>query len=70
MSIKYPTRCEIVDVKGTEVFPGIMGRTPDISKPYIGEKGLVEKIGRDVRITLDSGKVLYGYNCWWKPLDK
>ena len=66
--IKYPTRCRIIDVTGKEVFPGITGNTPDISKPHISKEGLAEMIGRNVRITLDDGIILWGYECWWKPL--
>ncbi len=70
MTIKYPTRCEIVDVTGQEVFPGIEGKTPDVSKPHVGERGLAERIDDgNVKITLDNGTVLYGYECWWKPTD-
>ena len=65
--MKYPVRCEILDVTGQEVFPGIEGRTPDESKPHIGKRGLAEEIGYNVRITLDDGSILWGYECWWKP---
>ena len=68
--MKYPTRCEIVDVTGIEVFPGIRGRTPDNSKAHIGKKGIAEDYGDTVRITLDDGNVIYGYECWWVPLNK
>ena len=69
MKIKYPTRCEIIDVTGVEVFPGILGNVPDVSKQHIGKKGLAEKINElDVRITLDDGTIIYGYECWWKPI--
>ena len=60
--MKYPVRCKIVDVTGQEVFPDIMGRTPDESKPHIGKRGLAERIGGDVRITLDDGEILWGMN--------
>jgi hypothetical protein len=44
-------------------------RTPDKSKPHIGKQGLAYEIdGLNVRITLDDGTVLMGYECWWKPL--
>lgn len=68
--IKYPVRCEIIDVTGEEFCPGIKRKTPEKSKPYIGKHGLAEKIDTlNVRITLDDGSVLFGYECWWKPLD-
>jgi hypothetical protein len=66
--MKYPTRCRIVDVSGNEVFPGLTANTPEISKPHIGKLGLAEKINDIVRITLDDGNLLYGYECWWEPI--
>ena len=68
MSIKYPVRCTIIDVTGMEVFPGIEGNTPDVSKCHIGKEGLAEKVPEGVRITLDDGSILFGYECWWTPL--
>ena len=66
--ISYPTRCVIIDVTDVEVFPGIIGRTPEISKPHVGEHGLAELIDNNVRITLDDGRgILWGYDCWWVP---
>ena len=66
--MKYPLRCKIRDVTDIEVFPGIIGRTPDISKPHVGKQGLAEKIDGTVRITLDDGNVIYGHECWWTPV--
>ena len=66
--IKYPTRCRIIDVTGQDVFPGQLGRTPDVSKPRVGREGLAERVGEDVRITLDDGTILMGYECWWEPI--
>ena len=69
MKINYPTRCRIIDVDGEEFSPGIIRKTPDVSKPHIGKYGLAEKIDiLNVRITLDDGTVLFGYECWWEPL--
>ncbi len=62
---EYPVRCRIVDVVGQEVLPGIEGNTPEESKPHIGKMGLAELVGEDVRITLDGGAILWGYECWW-----
>jgi len=76
LKIKYPTRCKILDVTGIEVFPGIKGSTPDISKPHIGKYGLAEIVvhpeqaSEQVRITLDDGSVLWGFECWWQPLEE
>lgn len=67
--MEYPTRCKIIDVTGEEVFPGIIGKTPVESKPHIGKEGLAEKMDDwDVRITLDDGNIIWGYECWWEPL--
>ena len=67
--MKYPTRCEIIDVTGREKF-GLKLRTPDESKTYIGQTGLAERAepGSRVKITLDSGGIIYGDECWWRPL--
>lgn len=65
----YPTRCEIIDVAGKEFLPGIVCKTPDVSKPHIGKQGLAERLpDGDIQITLDDGNVLMGYECWWKPV--
>lgn len=68
--MKYPTRCQIIDVTDAEVFPGIKGRTPDASRPYVGEFGVAELIDGAVRITLDGGGVLMGYECWWTTVEE
>ena len=72
--MKYPVRCKIVDVTGRK--KKINGtefelNTPAISKPHIGKEGLaeVDPAGFGVRITLDDGTVIYGYECWWTPLE-
>ena len=69
MGIKYPTRCEILDVTGQEWRPGIEMKTPDCSKQHIGKQGLAERTpDGDIKITLDDGTVILGYDCWWKPI--
>ena len=78
MKIKYPTRCQIVDVFDRGGRLDSKGRhwqykTPEESKPHIGKFGLVEKYfakeyGDTVRITLDDGNIIYGYECWWIPI--
>lgn len=69
MKIRYPVRARIVDVTG-----GYLGdipmRTPPVSIPHIGEEGLAEMVDGSVRITLDSGAVLWGYECWWVPVEE
>lgn len=66
--MKYPQKAKILDVTGIEVLPGIEGITPNESKPHIGKTGIAEEIDDNVRITLEDGSVLWGYECWWKPL--
>ena len=68
----YPTRCRIVDADGEEFLPGLICRTPEISRPHIGKHGLAEMIddGWTVRITLDDGNVIMGYECWWEPIEQ
>jgi hypothetical protein len=70
--IKYPCRCRILDIAGAVIdplFPEIVAATPTNSKPYIGEEGLAELLDEwTVRITLDSGNIIYGYECWWTPI--
>lgn len=68
METNYPTRCKIVDVTGEEFIPGFARRTPDESKPHIDKEGLAERVGENVRITLDDGAIIWGYDCWWEPL--
>ena len=67
--MKYPQRCQIVDVTGREM-PGtsLPIRTPDVSRPHIGKEGTAELLGDSVRVTLDDGTVLRGSECWWEPL--
>lgn len=68
---RYPTRARIVDVAGAEVFPGVLGNTPDVSKPHVGKFGLAEQMDNGlVRITLDDGAVIWGHQCWWVPVEK
>ena len=68
--IKYSVRCQIIDVEGQEVLPGLIGRTPDISKPHVGKQGLAEKLSDGcIWITLDDGTILLGYQCWWEPIE-
>ena len=66
--MQYPQKVKIIDVTGVEVFPGIQGKTPDVSKNHIGKEGIAEEVGNTVKITLEDGWVLWGYECWWEPL--
>lgn len=70
MMTKYPVRCEIVDATGRRIGP-LIAKTPNVSKPHIGKRGLAEKMKDGcVRITLDDGTIIYGHQCWWKALGK
>ena len=46
----------------------LTARTPPKSKPHVGKEGLAEKENGVVKITLDDGVILYGYECWWEPI--
>ena len=62
--IQYPTRCKIVDVDGIYDL-----KTPEISKPHVGKKGkAVKRESGLVKIYLDDGNSLMGYECWWIPI--
>lgn len=70
--MNYPVRCKIIDVTGQKKkidHREFQLNTPDTSKPHIGKKGLAEKDNVGVKITLDDGNILYGYECWWVPLE-
>ncbi len=72
--IKYPTRCKIIDITGEKLYPemfsNLVARTPEVSKPHVGKEGLAEQIDElTIRITLDDGNIIYGYECWWVPLE-
>lgn len=72
--IVYPTRCRVIGIEGQAVpgAPHLVCKTPEISKPHVGKLGVAERTvvgGYDtVRLTLDDGTVLYGYECWWEPV--
>jgi len=71
--VTYPTRCRIIDAEGHKPFEGssLMASTPEESVPHIGKEGIAER--EDdwmVKITLDDGHIIYGYECWWMPLDE
>jgi hypothetical protein len=69
MEITYPTRCQIIDVFDV-VMCNFQLKTPKGSKLHIGKYGLAEEIDGEVKITLDDGKILYGYEFWWIPIEK
>ena len=65
-------RCKIVDIAGQELLPGIIAKTPPQSRAHIGKLGTVideEYEGWTVKILLDDGNVLCGYDCWWEEID-
>lgn len=70
-------RVRVVSVAGTEVFPGIIGADPDAAKPHFEELGWCDEDGHpdplepnytNPKITLDDGTIIWGYECWWKPI--
>lgn len=74
---RYPVRARIIDAAGQPLpipIEGVVCATPDASKPHIGREGLAEEVeggspwGMDIRITLDDGGVIFGYECWWEPI--
>lgn len=65
--VNYPTRARIIDVTGV-VWNGLALATPVVSNPHIGKEGLAEEVEDGVRITLDDGNIIYGYECWWEPI--
>lgn len=69
--MKYPVRCVIIDPDGMVInpeHPNIVATTPDVSKPHVGKHGLADREDFwTVKITLDDGSIIYGYECWWVP---
>ena len=76
--IEYPTRCRVMDIEGQSFYDtGLTMRTPPESRPHVGKEGLAELLPFEdapdetyVRLTLDDGTVLHGWDCWWEPLGK
>lgn len=73
--LEYPIRAKIIDADGEKFGPGLVARTPEVSRPHIGKEGLAEKVYIEdepdistVKITLDDGTILYGFECWWEPI--
>ena len=63
-------RCVIIDIDGEVIsseYPDVVARTPEVSKPYIGERGVAEAEEWGIKITLDNGNIIYGHECWWMP---
>ena len=69
-----PIRCKIVDVEGLVIdpnYPDVVALTPDISMSHIGKFGWAKYLSDfDVEITLDDGNILFGYECWWVPVNE
>ena len=38
--------------------------------PKLSEEEIASLTTKHVRITLDSGHIIWGYECWWEPADK
>lgn len=70
MKQEYPTRCQIVDANGKS-WHGLEMRTPKASYPHLGKFGKAELMDNIfVKITLDDGNIIWGHECWWKPINK
>ena len=68
-AIGYPTRCRIISMDGYRLGGGLIAADPFKAQPHVGKEGMAKKTRRgDVRIDLDDGTVLYGYECWWTPI--
>lgn len=74
-SIQYPCRCRITDPEGEVVaedatHEAIALANPSVAVPKLGRTGWAHKEpdGVNVRIKLDDGSELMGYECWWEPI--
>lgn len=71
-------RVQVESAAGVEVFPGVIGADPPAAQANMSEYGWVEwghpfeddPAFRNPKITLDNGNVIWGYECWWKPVAK
>lgn len=66
--MKYPVRCRIVNPTWGSFVPGVVKNAPEESMSHIGKEGLAEEVDENVRITLDDGTILWGYDCWWEVI--
>jgi hypothetical protein len=76
----YPVRCQIVDPTGyvlkskttkgkSKTLAVITANCPPKTRPHLGKTGKASLLKNGyVKIKLDDGTVLYGYECWWIPL--
>lgn len=77
---KYPVRCQIVDPAGhvlksktvrnkKPIIAAVTAKCPDVARPHVSKIGKATLLKNgDVKIKLDDGSVLYGYECWWVAL--
>lgn len=70
-------RVRIVPVSGTEIAPGVVGNDPTPARQNMNKEGwcdetaFCEDLGySNPKITLDDGTVIWGYQCWWSPVEK
>ena len=51
--------------------PGLTCKNPEASIPDLGKCGTAELLDEwTVKIHLDDGSVLMGWDCWWAPIDE
>lgn len=61
-------RVRIINVDG-ETYNGMRLATPGVSLPHIGKEGIASWTGDNLIITLDDGHILFGFECWWEPVE-
>jgi hypothetical protein len=72
MTTPVGTRVRIVDPKGRRLAgTDLIAKAPADSVPHLGKEGeIVGYNGRSPKILLDDGSVLFGYECWWEPVEE
>ncbi len=71
MGTKTTVRCIIIDPVVENIYQDkpYVAIAPEESLPHIGKYGIAEIVdGYHAKITLDDGNVIYGDECWWKPV--
>lgn len=69
-------RVRIISAAGKSIGPGLLAADPPAAQKVMNQEGWCEydalipgEFGAtNPRIVLDSGKVIWGYECWWEPI--